>query len=267
MLDSQLQTGNPAKVLETLVADAVLREKRARKRAVLYTIVPLILGMVFVGVSLYTVSRLQKTATKLEKEITAEKADLGKLRLEKKELELQVAHIKQFARSELERSKGPEAKEVWRKVEKELSGVAVGQKDENQDDRVKRENGHESGGTNPPSKKLGFLNPRHYRGRDKTVLQVKVIPKTQKLPPTPFSYNLDGVSSYSPRTAQQMTFSFTLDKKKNNPSLLVLMLDFEELDSEGYIVEITGADGQPSRIPVSPQGSATKTITYKFDII
>ena len=93
--DSRLESGQP---LKTLLAEARLREETARRKAVWYTLVPLLIGIGFLGVSFYKVSRLQQAATNLNLEITKEEAELVSVKKERAEAEADVAKAKAFLR-------------------------------------------------------------------------------------------------------------------------------------------------------------------------
>jgi SPOR domain len=89
--DSRLESGQP---LKALLAEARLREETARRKAVAYTLVPLVIGIGFLGLSFYKVSRLQRAAANLDQEITKEKAELVSVKKERAEAEADVVKAK-----------------------------------------------------------------------------------------------------------------------------------------------------------------------------
>jgi cell division septation protein DedD len=88
--DSRVESGP----LKTLLAEARLREETARRKAVWYTLVPLVIGIGFLGLSFNKVSRLQQAAASLDQEITKEKAELVSVRKERAEAEADVVKAK-----------------------------------------------------------------------------------------------------------------------------------------------------------------------------
>ena len=88
--DSRLESGP----LKTLLAEARVREEAARRKAVWYTLVPLVIGIGFLGLSFYKVSRLQQAAASLNQEITKEQAELVGVRKERAEAEADVVKAK-----------------------------------------------------------------------------------------------------------------------------------------------------------------------------
>lgn len=93
--DSRLESGQP---LKTLLAEARLREETARRKAVGYTVVPLLIGIIFLGASFYKVSRLRQAAASLNQEIAKEHAELVSVKKERAEAEADVAKAKAFLR-------------------------------------------------------------------------------------------------------------------------------------------------------------------------
>jgi len=89
--DSRLESEQP---LKALLAEARLREETARRKAVAYTLVPLVIGIGFLALSFYKVSRLQQAATRLNQEITKEQAELDNVRKERAEAEADVVKAK-----------------------------------------------------------------------------------------------------------------------------------------------------------------------------
>lgn len=94
MLESTRLSEDRKKELEALLSEAELREKKARRRAVLYTLVPVAVGALFLSVSLYQVSRLQRTATNLNQEIAAKSAELSKKKEELRTTQAQLEHTR-----------------------------------------------------------------------------------------------------------------------------------------------------------------------------
>ena len=90
-LNSRLENGQP---LKALIAEARLREETARRKAVAYTLVPLVIGIGFLGLSFYKVSRLQQAAASLNQEIAREQAELVGVRKERAEAEADVVKAK-----------------------------------------------------------------------------------------------------------------------------------------------------------------------------
>src|SRR5262245_58786250 len=86
--ESPLESEQP---LKTLLAEAQQREETARRKAVWYTLVPLVIGIGLLGVSFYKVSRLQQAATKLNQEIAKEQAELAGVKKERAEAEADMA--------------------------------------------------------------------------------------------------------------------------------------------------------------------------------
>jgi SPOR domain len=89
--DSRIESGPP---LKALIAEARLREETARRKAVTYTLVPLVIGIGFLGISFYKVSRLQQAAASLNQEITKEQAELVGVKKERAEAEADVVKAK-----------------------------------------------------------------------------------------------------------------------------------------------------------------------------
>lgn len=88
--DSRLESGS----LKTLLTEARVREEAARRKAVWYTLVPLVIGIGFLGLSFYKVSRLQQAAAGLNQEIAKEQAELVGVRKERAEAEADVVKAK-----------------------------------------------------------------------------------------------------------------------------------------------------------------------------
>ena len=89
--NARLESGPP---LKELIAEARLREETARRKAVAYTLVPLVIGIAFLGFSFYKVSRLQQAAANLNQEIAKEQAELVGVKKERAEAEADVVKAK-----------------------------------------------------------------------------------------------------------------------------------------------------------------------------
>jgi hypothetical protein len=94
MVETDQSSTDSGKELSALLSEARLRERAARKSAVVYTLVPVIIGVAFLAVSLLKVSRLQQTATNLKNQIESKtdelkrkKSDLDALEKKTKEVE------------------------------------------------------------------------------------------------------------------------------------------------------------------------------------
>src|ERR1043166_7298192 len=88
--DSRLESGS----LKTLLGEARVREEAARGKPVWCTLVPCVIGIGFLVLSFYKVSRLQQAAASLNQEITKEQAELVGVRKERAEAEADVVKAK-----------------------------------------------------------------------------------------------------------------------------------------------------------------------------
>lgn len=108
-------------------------------------------------------------------------------------------------------------------------------------------------------------NPLDLRGNDQEVLTVTVISSgTQHL----VSFTLDGNTNNLPTGGSQSSFTFTLDKSKNDPSLLTMLFTFSGSQDGRYNISITGSGGgDVSRFAVDQFfGIPGDSITYTIDV-
>jgi hypothetical protein len=252
--------------LRELVANLAAKEKRAHKRAVLLTVIPIIVGAALIGISWLVVLKINRTKGNLENDV--------------KELELKRADVaKELARIDGERTDVEHKLAIAKET---LAEIGAGNKNPQklaQDTLRNVDQPKPATDTQPtgqatmasrssdsfPSETIGFLDSYQYRGRDKTVITVQVRTNSRVTPKTPFTYALDGKVFSS--TPAGMRFSFALDKSKNNPTRLLLIFDFADIAQGSYDVIIKTGEGAESRVNVEASGKFTKTIGYTFSIL
>jgi hypothetical protein len=249
--------------LSELIANLAAKEKRAYKRAVFLTVIPIIVGAALIGISWFVVLKLSRTKASLGndvRELEFKRDDLvkefAKIDSERTEAERRLAIVKEALAEIRAGNKNPQklAQDTLRNVDEPKPGG------ETQPTRQPPVPSRSS--ASPPPKPAGFLDSYQYRGADKTVITVQIVSNSSVTPKTPFTYALNG--KLMPSTPAGMKFSFTLDKSKNNPTRLLLLLDFADTEHGSYDVIIRASEGSESRVNVEASGKFTKTIGYTF---
>jgi len=109
--------------------------------------------------------------------------------------------------------------------------------------------------------KIRNNNPLDLEGQDGERITVNVVATGTVYA---VSYDLDGTAAPLPPT-----FSFTLNKAANNPSILVLFFIFSNSGGGVYSLTVTGsAGGDTSHFSETQfHDQATDSIAYAFDIV
>ncbi len=109
--------------------------------------------------------------------------------------------------------------------------------------------------------KIRNNNPLDLEGKDGEKITITVVASGTVYAVT---YDLDGTTAPLPPS-----FSFTLDKAANDPSVLVLFFVFSNNGGGIYSLTVTGsAGGDTSHYSVAQfQNEASNAIAYTFDIV
>jgi hypothetical protein len=108
-------------------------------------------------------------------------------------------------------------------------------------------------------------NPLDLQGADKEAISVTVDSSgTQNL----VSYTIDGQTNNLPTGVSHSSFSFILDKKRSDPSLLTMLFTFSGTEKGRYVITIKGsAGGDTSRFAVEQFFAIPgDSITYTIDV-
>lgn len=108
-------------------------------------------------------------------------------------------------------------------------------------------------------------NPLDLQGTDHEVLTVTVDSSgTENL----VSYTFDGQTSNLEPGVSHSSFSVTLDKSRNDPSLLTMLFTFSDTKKGRYVITITGSDGGDPSVYTVEQFFAVPgdSITYTIDV-
>ncbi len=101
-------------------------------------------------------------------------------------------------------------------------------------------------------------NPLDLQAPDKSTINVEV---TAEGTVPMVNYSLNGEARVA------TSFSFQLDKAKNDPAILVLLFSFSNPDGGVYNIKVTGSGGISSHFTVRQTGMPVATIAYTFDVI
>jgi cell division protein FtsL len=232
-LEQEFRAGQ--KDLAELVSEAKSRERVARRRALLYTFLPIIIGAIFLTVSLVKVSRLEKTATDLNNQIASKKTELEALEGEKKEVEAdRIAFRTTLEDIKIDPSNAQEkAREALKIVSDKVPTATP----------LVRQ----------PTIAPGFVTNYHFKGPAQTSITIEVIPDRNLLSNptrtnTLFTYQITGAPTREATGAT--SFRVTLDRSKT----VALTFDFPREGAGGYTVRQTASAGKrpKSTFPVNP---------------
>jgi hypothetical protein len=258
MLEAERQSESREQSLKALLSEAALREKRSRKRAVLYTVVPVLMGLLFLAASLYRVRQLTQSATKLDEEITSLNGQIEfktqEVQQKKEELE-SLDNKVQEARKALEGPGNPQ-----QKAKKALNVLA----------EVPPRNEKPAVTPTPAiSQSSSKFDGSTYTGSDKTTITVEVLTQGTEvrlyytLDSKPGGHNIDGKSE------KRYSFTFTLDKTKHNPSNLLMNFDFygEKGEMGKCQVKITDNKGVTNTYSILQRSAGSALHSFRFNIV
>ncbi|MEK6337024.1 MAG: hypothetical protein AABM67_19045, partial [Acidobacteriota bacterium] len=221
------------------------KEKRAQKRATLLTILTLTVGLVLMAGLFYQIVRLRNTRNGLEGEVrdleTKKAAASEELNKVKSELELANLRV-------------DDAGKKFEEIEKKLRANRTREALQIASKGIKAESISQRAGA------PGFVDYLIYRGPDKAVISVEVIPdiallESPKRPKSLYTYALDNKNYFSAAPGNRITFS--LDRTVGDTRKLVLFLDFVSGESGGFTIKQTASAGSNRRkdFHVSPPSS------------
>lgn len=256
-----------ALLLETLAK----KEKKAQKRASIFTAITLVVGLSLMAILFYEIVRLRATRAGLEQEIRGLEIKKAQASHDLAETDEKLAVAKDAlvaAKGQLGKGPSQGPAQALTKVTDALNTIsATKDKDVLGNGTLKPEVVKpEKPIVLPQAKKSGFINDLEYVGYDKTRVTVTITPLAAKTPRTLFTYAIDGKNYFE--TPPDRTVGFTLDKTKSNPSKLVLFLDFVKDEPGGFAILIQTSDGNQRRINVSPpKDGEEKQVHFSFAVL
>jgi hypothetical protein len=261
------------KTFEQLLASLAEKEKRAAKRASLFTAITLLVGLLLLAILFFEIVQLRRTKAGIEQEVKdlEIKKAIASHELAETNDELAVANdnvaiAKEALKAAQPQLKSPEAQQALTKVNSALKTLNTPVKDTSTKPPKIPVEGVTPGPTSTVAKQSGFLSNWEYAGKDKTVITVTVTPEAVNTPRTLFTYTIDGKNYFETPPGRRL--SFTLDKRNNNPTKLVLFLDFKENEPGGYAIVIEASDGNRRNIHIAPPASGSeKIIHFSFAIM
>lgn len=258
--------------LESLLTAAAAEEMQARRRATLYVALPVVIGLLLVGLSVYTVIKLDRRATELrgvsealEGQITEAKENLRVTQEQTKEMSaLLEGTLKQIedAKKILEQQGNSQenAKKALRVLAKPPSGP-LGDSPVVTDPPTKDGTSGDKPGT-----RAGKFTESTYTGKDRTSITVEIATEGRRVG---VYYTLDGKSErliFDGKSKTSHSFTFTLDRSKHNPS--VLLINFTHYGGQGELVKgrvrLTDSNGASAVYAVAQRDPSTKTVTRAF---
>lgn len=249
MAESEHEFRVGEKDLAELVSEGKSRERVARRKALLYTFLPIIIGAIFLTVSLVKVSRLEKTATDLNSQIASKKTELDALVTQKKQVE---DELKVTTTTLVNIEKDPSnAQEKAREALKIVS------------DKVPSQSVVTQRAIAP-----GFVKKGDFKGPAQTSITIEVTPDQTLLnnptrPKTLFTYQITGEPTREAKGAT--SFRVTLDRSKT----VTLIFDFAREGAGGYSIRQSASAGRVSKssFPVNPTvKSPGHQVTLKFTV-
>jgi cell division protein FtsB len=248
------------KEFEDLLSEMAERRRRAYRRATIYTIIPVVVGALWLLFSVYQVYRLNQQKSLVEQQIQAAIDELNRKQNEMASVTTALA------------DKTQQLKDAEAALTKINTGVANPK--EVSKEALQNINKATQAEVVPPSRptptparspttgtaRMGF-NGTNYTGRDKTVITIEVTPENTRLSVT---YNLDGKAV----VVRDNSFSFTLDKSQHDPTRLIMFFDFFSENKDGvYKVKITARDGSVLNLIIKEPSTQTITRAFIFDIV
>ncbi len=243
--------------LRDLLANEKERQKRSYRRATLFIVLVVLLGAGWLAFSVFNVVKLERRANGL-------RSEFGQLQQKSSELQQGIdTKSQELKTKELElETKKQELDEIETMLRTGRTNEALQLVSVINEQRPKASN------TPRPASAPGFVGNYTYKGPDKTVISVEVIPDRTLLaspqrPRSLYTYELDGRNYFTPPAGNKITF--TLDRAAGNPRRLVIILDFAGADAGGYTIIETASAGSARRrsFAVKPKSSG-EPITLRF---
>lgn len=244
-----------------MVAGEEERQRRSYRRATLFVVMVALIGGGWIALAAFSVFKLerranglkakaeelQQTSSKLEEKIASQREDLERKEAELVEKKADLLEI--------------ETKLIQGKTQEALRLVSTSITE-------RKPKGPDSQETSAP----GFVGSYDYRGPDKTVISVEVIPdgallQSPRRPNSLYTYALNGKNYFTPPPGN--TILVFLDKTKGNSVSLDLLLDFVVGEKGGYTIKQTASAGanRRSTLAVRPSNNgSSKTLTFVYTL-
>lgn len=251
-----------------LLAKMTNEEKRAYKRATFLTAIPIAVGIALIAISVLSAFKMKKSLEgeirDLELKKISSQESLARTDQARADAELKLREAKEGLSKIEEGVSNPKAvaKETLAKVTKPnaatSSGVVADPKAELTDPEPTITDSTPTTGAPKP----GFVSDYRYRGFDGTTINVQIVPDSADLPMLAMA--LDGAPQIA--TPKDLSFTFKLDKKRRNPSRLLLFLDFVDRENGACMIKISASDGSTRQIGVRATGNLTTIRGFTFEI-